>query len=262
VQVNHRYVSIEDRRTHVLHGDRPIDTLFVHGVGGSSWTFEATLAALPPTLGWASVDLLGYGDSSWVAGGDYPSKLQAEQLLAVLDDLDVQDLRVVGFSWGGLIALEMAACDQRVRKIAMIDVAPSSARGASDVPKTPGTFASMAEATEAVLALAPRAGPQVAGRDACLSTRPCPGGFEKKIDPALLARWQFREEDHWGTWRRVEQEMLLVRGEHSPVLSPRDAARMVESGNNVALVQVPACGHLIPLEQPEGLAAAIGPFLA
>jgi len=262
VRVNHRYVSVGDRRTHLVHGDYPIDTLFVHGVGGSAWTFEAVLSALLPTVGWASVDLLGYGDSSWVEGGDYPSALQAEQLLAVLDELGVEDLRVVGFSWGGLIALELAARDARVQKLAVIDVAPSSARASSDVPKTPATFASMPEATDAVLALAPRATLAVAGRDACLSTRPCPGGFEKKIDPALLARWQFREEDHWDTWRRIEQEVLLVRGELSPVLSRQDAERMAESGRNVTLVEVPACGHLIPLEQPQGLAAAIGPLVA
>lgn len=262
MRVNHRYISVGDRRTHVLHGDGPIDTLFLHGVGGSAWTFEATLEALPPTLGWASADLLGYGDSSWIQDGDYSSAAQAGQLVAVIDALGVRRLRVVGFSWGGLIALELAGRDDRVDRIAVIDIPPSTDRSALDVPPMPGTFATLADAVRGVLALAPGATPEVAERDAVLSTAPCREGFRKKIDPALLVRWQFRDEDHWATWRRNERETLLVRGENSPVLSARDADRMVGSGARVSLTEIAGCGHLIPLERPGELASALALFLA
>ncbi|GAA3941279.1 alpha/beta hydrolase [Actinomadura viridis] len=262
MRVNHRYVSVGDRRTHLLHGDGPIDTLFLHGVGGSAWTFEATIEASPPTLGWASADLLGYGDSSWIEDGDYSSEAQARQLAAVVDRLGVRRLRVVGFSWGGLIALELARLDHRVDRLAVIDIPPSTDRSALDVPPLPGTFATAADAVRAVMTLAPEASPEVAERDASLSTAPCREGFRKKIDPVLLARWPFRDEDHWETWRREERETLLVRGEHSPVLSAGEAERMARLGARVSRAEIAGCGHLVPLERPRELASVLARFLA
>ncbi|GGQ26540.1 pimeloyl-ACP methyl ester carboxylesterase [Actinomadura coerulea] len=262
MRVNHCYVSVGDRRTHVLHGDGPIDTLFLHGAGGSAWTFEATIDALPRTLGWASADLLGYGDSSWIENRDYSSAAQAEQLAAVIDRLDLRRVRVVGFSWGGLIALELAKRDRRVDRLAVIDIPPSSSRSALELPPLRGTFRTVAEGVRAVRAIAPGATPEVAEREACLSTAPSPEGFQKKIDPALLVRWQFQDEDHWETWRRNERETLLIRGRHSSVLSEEDAGRMIGLGRRVSLAEIAGCGHLVPLERPRELASVLSRFLA
>lgn len=259
MRVAHRYVTVDGRRTHLLHGEGTVGTVFLHGVGGSSWTFDATLKALDRP-GWASVDLLGYGESSWLADGDYSSARQAKQLRGVLDRLGVGRVNLVGFSWGGLIGLELSR-DSRLDKLVVIDVAPSSELAATQVPPIPETYPAMPDATRAILRLAPRADPEVAERDASLSTTADRDGFRKKVDPRLLTRWQFRDEDHWDTWRGNARETLLVRGEHSPVLSSREARLMLDDHPNVSFVEIPDSGHLIPLEQPCALAAALADFL-
>lgn len=264
MRVAHRYVAVDGLRTHLLHdggeGEGGVDTLFLHGAGGSAWTFEATLDALARP-GWASADLLGYGESSWLPDGDYSSARQAAHLRRVLDALGVDRLHVVGFSWGGLVGLELADRDRRVDRLVVVDIAPSSTLAPTAVPAIPRTYRSLADATRTVLGMAPGADPAVAERDASLSTAPCAEGFCRKVDPVLLGRWPFRAEDHWAAWHRNRRPTLLVRAEHSAVLGRDEAERMVEGRPDVAFVEVAASGHLVPLEQPAALAAALARFL-
>ncbi|GAA0971711.1 alpha/beta hydrolase [Acrocarpospora macrocephala] len=256
----HRYITIDGRRTHALHGPMPVDTLFLHGVGGSAWTFAATLDAM--TAGWMSVDLLGYGESSWLPDGDYSSRRQAEQIIKVMDQLGVGEVRVVGFSWGGLIGLELARRDPRVTRLAVIDIAPSSNLSPTDVPPIPSLYPDIDAASAVVRRLAPRATLAVAERDAHLSTTGCAEGLRKKIDPVLLSNWQFRTENHWDSWRRNALPTVLIRGAESPVLGREQAQRMVGEAQAARLVEIPGAGHLIPLEQPKALAAELTEFLS
>lgn len=256
----HRYVTVDGRRTHLLHGTGEPRILLLHGAGGSAWTFSAVLDAWEPP-GWACPDLLGYGESSWLAAGEYSSTRQADQLSGVLDQIGVNRVHVVGFSWGGLIGLQLASQDSRVDRLAVIDIAPSSAQPATAVPAIAEVYPTMTEAIDIVRGLAPRADPAVILRDAELSTAPCPEGFRKKIDPGLLRRWPFHEEDHWENWRLNGRQTLLIRAEHSPVLSPDGADQMLAQNGKASFSQIAGSGHLIPLEQPAALAATLAGFL-
>ena len=258
---SHEFVLDGDVRMHVLMSGGSVETLYIHGVGGSAWTFESTLRAMPQTHSWACVDLLGYGSSSWLSDADYSTRRQVTMLRRVIDHFERDSIQVVGFSWGGLIGLELARQDSRVTKLVMADIPPATAADPDDVPAAPATYNTLGEATAAVLGQAPRAPEAVAIREALLSTRPTPGGLEKRIDPVLLRRWQFRAENHWDALREAAQEILLIRAEHSPLLSAETAAEMVAAANKATLVEIPGSGHLIPLEQPALFAAAIADFL-
>lgn len=259
--MDHDFVLRDGLRVHVLSSGARIETLYLHGVGGSAWTFDATLRSMADPGAWACVDLLGYGTSSWLPDGDYTTARQVDVLGHVLDQLAGDRVELVGFSWGGLIALELARRDPRVSKLALIDIAPATDASVDDVPAVPARYASLADAVAAVRRQAPRASEAVALREALLSTRPVSGGLEKQIDPALLRRWQFRAEDHWTALREVTNEILLVRAQSSPVLPAATAADMVAVARRAALIEIPDAGHLIPLEQPELLAAALEDFL-
>ena len=261
MHTHHTFVTVGERRTHLLHGEGAPKVLFLHGVGGSAWTFDATLGHWSPP-GWVVPDLLGYGESSWLPDGRYSSAVQAEQLVGVLDQLAVDRVAVVGFSWGGLIGLELAARDPRVCRLAVLDIAPSTSLASTAVPMIPESYPSMDEALAVVQTLAPRANAAVAKRDAELSTTPCAEGFRKKIDPKLLRRWPFREEDHWEHWCQNQRDTLLVRAEHSVVLSADDAHQMLDANPSATYRQIPDSGHLIPLEQPLLLAKVLSDFVA
>jgi uncharacterized protein (TIGR04551 family) len=95
--------------------------VMIHGYGASleSW------AAVAPTVGAhhrvIALDLKGFG---WTSrpDGDYSPAAQAELIWHVLDKLGVDDVAIVGHSWGTSVALSMAvAHPERTRRVALYD---------------------------------------------------------------------------------------------------------------------------------------------
>jgi 3-oxoadipate enol-lactonase len=260
--VYHDYVELGGLRTHLIRSGPQVDTVFLHGVGGSCWTFEHTLSAFKVELHWASIDLLGYGESSWLPGdAEYSTKIQARRVCDVLDRLGAARVNLVGFSWGGLIALEIAAQSPAIDRLVVIDIPPSSALAPESVAPIPWRYQDTEATIETMARLAPNASRQVLERDALLSTTVDELGLRRKLDPRLLQRYVFREEDHWATWDANTRPTLLIRGQQSPVLSSDVAATMKRRAPSASFVEIAGTGHMIPLEQPDRLAEAVGEFL-
>ena len=99
-RVHHDYVEFSGLRTHLIRSGPQVGTVFVHGVGGSCWTFLHTLSVMEVDLKWASLDLLGYGESSWLPGDvEYSTQIQAQRVCGVLDRLGLPQVSLVGFSY-------------------------------------------------------------------------------------------------------------------------------------------------------------------
>lgn len=262
--VSHRHVEVGGVRLHLVHyGGRGRPILLLHGVGGSAWLWHEVAPDLGDVGAPTAVDLPGYGSSQWPGGERYTTAEHVEDLghlvrLAGWDELDI-----VGFSWGGLIGLRLAAAQLPVRRLAMLDIAPSSPRSATDVPGFPDDFGSLDEAVAAQWEAAPRADEDVVARFTAMSTRPEVGGrLRRDHDPHFLAHWPFRNDDCWAELEAVEIPLLIVRAADSPILSRDVAEAMVARAQRARAVEIADCGHLIPLEQPAGLAAELTRFLS
>jgi pimeloyl-ACP methyl ester carboxylesterase len=68
-------------------------------------------------------------------------------------------------------------------------------------------------------------------------------------------------EQSWAEVRNINVPSLLMRGEHSDVLSPEVAARMQREIPGMGFVTVPDAGHSIPLDNPVGFREAVREFL-
>lgn len=269
VPVRHHFWG-DEVRTHALEfvqqrppTDEP-PVLLVHGVGGSAWTFAAMVELWAPTQRCLAVDMQGYGASSW-SGDDYGTRVQVAHLVDVVHDLAAPVVDLVGFSWGGLVAMELAAQlgPELVRRLVVVDIAPSSAMEETAVPPIPAEHRSPAEALEVGRRLAPRADRAMLEREAHLTlTARGPASWSKTIDPHLLARWRFRSEDHWATWESLACPTLLVRSAESAVLPEQDAREMTRRLPGSSYVEIPNTGHLVPLERPDVLAAEVASFLS
>lgn len=261
-RVEHEYVELGGLRTHLVRSASHIDTVFIHGVGGSCWTFDHMGSSMDVELNCASIDLLGYGESSWLPDmADYSTQNQARRICDVLAHLSVSRVNLVGFSWGGLIALEVAAQLSAADRLVVIDIAPSSSLPPEAVAPIPWRADSTGAVIDAMQRIAPGATRQVLERDALLSTTFDEHGLRRKIDPRLLQRYIFRMQDHWATWDANQRPTLLVRGQNTPVLSSAEAAMMMERAPSASFVEIAEAGHLIPLEQPQRLARVVGDFL-
>jgi pimeloyl-ACP methyl ester carboxylesterase len=258
--VDHVYAEANGLRLHRLEfGGAGRAILLVHGVGGGAWVWREVAPRLTPLGRVVAPDLRGYGESQWSATGAYATDDHVDDLLALFDE----ELDVVGFSWGGLVGLALAArAPERVRRLAIVDIAPSSPLGEREVLPLPLVCADHARALEAERALAPRAADEVLAAVAALQTRPGEDGrLVRKLDPFFAERWPFRADDRWAELAALSCPVLVVRGADSPVLSREEADRMHDH-DHVRLVELPGCGHLVPLERPAELAAALTEFLA
>jgi pimeloyl-ACP methyl ester carboxylesterase len=238
--VDHVYAEANGLRLHRLEfGGAGRAILLVHGVGGGAWVWREVAPRLTPLGRVVAPDLRGYGESQWSATGAYATDDHVDDLLALA-----------------------ARAPERVRRLAIVDIAPSSPLGEREVLPLPLVCADHARALEAERALAPRAADEVLAAVAALQTRPGEDGrLVRKLDPFFAERWPFRADDRWAELAALSCPVLVVRGADSPVLSREEADRMHDH-DHVRLVELPGCGHLVPLERPAELAAALTEFLA
>jgi len=101
-------------------GERPA-AVFLHGFGGDLHTWDAVWAELGDALPVLRYDLRGFGASS--APVDMPFR-HADDLLAILDTVGIEQADLVGVSMGGAVALNLALDHpRRVRKLVLISPA-------------------------------------------------------------------------------------------------------------------------------------------
>ena len=260
----HCFIQVDGRRLHLLDlGGESRPVVFLHGVGGNAWLWLAVCRELAGTGRLLALDLRGYGESQWSADLAYATDDHVGDLDAVLNALEISEVDLVGFSWGGLIGLELAARSSRVRRLAMVDVPPSFAQSETDIPSLAYDFATVDDVIDAARKLSPRADESTLATVAALAVRPAEGGhLVKKHDAYFLLRWPFRSDDCWDALRSLRQPLLVVHATDSPVLSGEVAARMVAEARDARLVEIADCGHMVPIEQPAALAAALAEFLA
>ncbi|MCW3820709.1 alpha/beta hydrolase [Micromonospora sp. DR5-3] len=111
---------------HVVH-DGPQQApplLLIHGSGASGASWSPVVHALAAHHHVIRVDLPGCGQSPPALSYDVPA--QADRVAALLDDLDLRPVTVVGHSSGGYLATALA--EQRpdlVRSLALVSTGPS-----------------------------------------------------------------------------------------------------------------------------------------
>ncbi len=117
-----RVVDVDGLAQHVIERGAGDAIVLVHGAFGSSHDFVATvldsLAARHRCVVW---DRPGHGYSERPEGEAGPG-VQADVLLALLDELDVERPLLVGFSYGGAVVLAAALrAPERVRGVVLLN---------------------------------------------------------------------------------------------------------------------------------------------
>lgn len=263
MRVEHRFYPVNGVRLHAVHfgGEgRPI--VLLHGVTGHGWQWHDV--AGPLTL-WGqvlAVDLRGHGDSQWSAQGDYQTDRHVEDVAAVLGHFeDAAD--VVGLSWGGLIAMRLAARHPHlVNRLVVLDVPTRFDAGPHDVPERPARFADR----EAVVAWERSANPAAPDHlvdvVADHGVRPdADGALVRKHDPRFLSEWPFRAEAYDADWAAVSAPTLLVRAAQSSVLSAAAFEAMLAANASATGTTIEHSGHVLPLDRPFDLADSLEAFL-
>lgn len=255
---------------------KPLRVVMLHGVGGDASMFEGVVAALQATLdakaGLIALNLPGYGDEPPIEPYSF------DGLAAWLDarlglshrDLSAQASQrivLVGHSFGGMIALDAAArWPQALAGLVLMN--SSAAFGRTD-----GTFqqdfirqrVAPLDAGKTMQDVADKLVGMMLGEGAIAGASDAARRVMGRVPPATyrLAVACITTFDRRAALAQLAMPVLLLAGDQDKV-APASvmagmAARMTASPH-AHLQTLTAAGHLLPVEQPERVAAALTHF--
>ena len=244
-----RFEIVYNART----GGQKLPVVLLHGFGGDKDNWTRYAPHLPEDHPLYIPDLPGFGESSRLAEASYAVTVQAERVVAWMDQLGLQRVHLAGNSMGGQISTIIAATHpERVASLALF--APG---GASN--PFPPEFAARVSAGEAPLV--PASVDEYLGMmDLVMEHRPWLPDFflnylaERAVSRHdwLLGIWRnfrlraVRSDDYWS---RVQAPTVIVWGKQDRVLTPEAAPRWHAGIAGSQLELLDNCGHLPMVEQ-------------
>jgi pimeloyl-ACP methyl ester carboxylesterase len=253
-----RMIEVSNGRAQVrvFEAGKGQDLVFFHGAGGLM-PDDPFLAKLAEHYRVHAPLLPGYGDSE---GAENFRDMLDITLLAgdILDGLDVKNPIVVGHSMGGMIAAELAAiAPQAIDKLVLICPAGIWL----DEHPIPDLFS-----------LLPHEYPELLFHDVELGTRLITSGvdldnLEFLADFLIMAGRQlgmagkilFPIPDRGLKERlyRIRAKTVVVWGDDDKLIRPIYAKEFTRRIPKAELIEVPAAGHMVTIEQPQKVVEAI-----
>jgi len=269
----HSHILEGAPRLHYLewnpHGSRTI--ILLHGNSANAWWWEHVARVIAPEYRLLALDQRGHGDSEWVRPAAYSPSDYANDIARFVahSTTGAEKPLVVGHSMGGLNVLAFARNHPESARGAMaIDVAVTSSRGRDRYLRR-------------LRALPVVAYPDLVTAKARFRLMPKEGGIadevvreiaEKSLARTDEGRWtlKFDRDSFLGgdglavleTIKEIRIPTMLVRAEHSRIMTAEGAEQARASNPNARLVTIADAHHHVILEKPEAVARVIEEFAA
>ena len=202
-------------------------------------------------------DVVGRGDSSWLTDPmDYAVPTYTKHLLMLLAQLQLESLHWVGTSLGGLIGMAIAAMPgSPIERLVLNEVGPvvsvaALQRMALYVGKWP-PLPNIEAAEQYVRAVSAPFGPHSDAEWRFLTehvVRKNPdGSLRMHYDPAIAVPFAAEpptaDIELWKLYDEIRCPTLVLRGEHSDMLTRDTVARMATRGPRAKAVEIAGVGH-------------------
>ncbi len=212
------------------------------------------------------LDYRGRGHSDWADPKTYTIPTEAQDTLALMDHLGLEQAAILGTSRGGLIAMVLAAtAKHRLLGVALNDIGPEIADTGLDVIKNyigkPLPFKTYAEAAEfrarnwvhfknvPMDRWLAEVEQQYAVTESGLGLR-----YDPKLRDAVLEAGAQPTPDLWPLFDAMaDLPLALIRGANSDLLTPATAAEMQRRRPDMGFADVPDRGHVPFLDEPDAL---------
>jgi pimeloyl-ACP methyl ester carboxylesterase len=268
-----RFVQAEDdTRLHVQlnrnRDPRAPTCLLLHGFGDGGYVWQDTAAALADICSTAVLDLRGHGDSGHSRSGIYDLHTNLRDVSTVIAQLGLARLILVGHSFGGEIILRLARHTSTIAAI-FVDIAPTidietAHQATAYMRETLRSYRSIEEYSSLLMDMRPLLPEAAARQIARDSLRSCEGGFELKLDIALL-KYGDDEFTSISQWRELLPQIgcpaLVVRGAGSAMVTASAAKEMVRMLPRAQLVTIPKSGHAVMSDNPSAFCASVAGFI-
>jgi pimeloyl-ACP methyl ester carboxylesterase len=261
--VEHRYVDAGRLRMHVAEAGSGEPLLMLHGWPQHWYLWRDVIPLLAPHARLICPDLRGFGWTA-VARGGYDRETMARDVLALMDVLGLERVRLVGHDWGGwigfLLCLRHPARIERFLACNMLPPWPSrSPRALLDVWR----LAYMAALST------PRVGGRLAVRFARLGLESTGalsgdevdafverlGGERARVSELFYRTFLLREVGPVAAGRYLGMELrvptLVLFGDRDLVQPVRAAREAAARSAAIELQLVPGASHFVVDERPE-----------
>lgn len=242
--------------------DLPVVVL-LHGLAGHALEWAATTTALRGRRRVISLDLRGHG-SSTRRPEDVSRAAYVADVVAVLDDLDVVAVPLVGHSFGGHVALLVAAArPDRVSELVLVESGLGGGRPAETAAMADWLRGWPAPFPDRDHFLAFFGGSRIVSETWADGLEERPDGLWPRWDADTLAGAlaEATSRELLEEWAAVSAPTLLVRGEHGAV-PQRQVDSMCALRPDTEVTVVAGAGHDLHLEAPDALAGVLSGFLA
>jgi pimeloyl-ACP methyl ester carboxylesterase len=256
------------RMAYVEWGDpaNPRVLVCVHGLTRCGRDFDFLAQTLAGEYRVVCPDVVGRGISDWLRDPlHYAIPQYAQDMMALLARLDVEQVDWLGTSMGGMIGMALAAqpaAHERpgpIRRLILNDVGPVIVAGAlariGEYLAMPPDFASLDAAERYVRTVSAPFGALSDAQWRHLTqnvVRDGPGGrLMLRYDPgiaapfaaAMNAQGAGKDVELWPLYEAIRCPTLVIRGETSDLLSRATVAAMQERGPRAQAVEIPNVGH-------------------
>lgn len=253
------YITAADFEIHVTEWGNPQNPALVmwHGLARTGRDFDEVAEALSDTYFVICPDTLGRGLSSWAKDftRDYSYATFGRIALDILAHYDIDTLRWIGTSMGGLIGVTLAAdaLKDRITHIVINDIGPDIPEAGTDRitsyvgnPPVYDTIEEMEHWLRRNYAPFGENSDAFWRRMADTSVRRTNDGrVTVHYDPEIVSQFTHHKADLdvWDAYDSITAKALLLRGATSDVLSAEIAEKMQLRGPKPKLVTFNDCGH-------------------
>lgn len=259
------------QRVNVIEQGSGPPVVLIHGHPGSAYDWRAVMTELA-VRGFHALayDRVGYGYSDLRQDDQYTVEANADELLALLDARRLENVTVVGFSYGGGVAIVGARKDpSRMSRLVLVGSVGPGIQNRDAPPRLLVEF--MAGPGLAWLGLVPPLSKQLraALTAQAFSPEPIAPRYLRLLD-ANFARpytlWTFRHEGRDLDGQAdldpaaIDLPMLIVQGDGDRLVPPWVAEGLHERAPKSELWMIEGAGHMLPVTRAEALAERIAEF--
>jgi pimeloyl-ACP methyl ester carboxylesterase len=266
--VTHRTVQARGLRFHVAEAGAGEPLVLLHGWPQHWWAWRRVVPLLAPHARLVMPDLRGFGWSDAPPNG-YDKQGMADDVLAVLDALGLERVRIVGHDWGGWIAfLACMTAPERFERALVLGISTPFGR------PNPRALLDFWRLAYMLPLSAPALGERLAASERFVRTMLTAraGAFSEEdlrafavvlAEPARahatvqLYRTFLVREMVRGVRGRLQVPARLVIGARDPVVRPSLVSGRERFADDLTIEFVPDCGHWIPAERPDLVAERV-----
>jgi pimeloyl-ACP methyl ester carboxylesterase len=213
------------------------------------------------------LDYRGRGNSDWSGAATYTVPIEAGDVVALLDHLEIENTAIVGTSRGGLVAMVLAATvKDRLSGVCLNDIGPvidgagleaiNTYIGRNPTEKTFEDAAKMrAELMKGFNNVPADRWLSEVRKHYVNSDDGLKINYDPELRDAVLAASDMPTPDLWPLFDALSGlPIALIRGENSDLLSKETADEMSRRRPELIRADVPGRGHVPFLDEPEALA--------